>query len=46
VVVGADGVEAWTSPLGFVYSSFPDGTLVDDPDPPDERDNLLVTSAR
>jgi hypothetical protein len=46
VAVGSDGIEAWTSPLGFVYTNFPDGPPVSDPDPPPDRDDVLVTSTR
>jgi hypothetical protein len=46
VTMGRDGVEAWTSPLGFVYTNFPDGPPIDDPDPPAGRVSVLITSAR
>jgi hypothetical protein len=45
VTVAGDGTETWTSPLGFVYTSFPDGPPVSDPDPPPDRVDTLVTSA-
>ena len=46
VMVGSDGIEAWTSPLGFVYTNVPDGLPVSDPDPPIDHDSNLVTSTR
>jgi hypothetical protein len=46
VTVGNDGTEVWTSPLGFVYTNFPDGPPVSDPDPPPGRGSSYVDPSR